>query len=144
MTYVRVIVRHPNGEEYEAQVDTESQPEALLASLVENLRLDPKTTKYRFQLVNATKIEEGVTIEVTEDKSLAPTIGFREKGVCEWTEDSCEVWETSCGGTYYIIEGTPTDNNMRYCPFCGCELVHLTRQERSKKGDRNESSNRAI
>lgn len=80
MAYVRVIVRHPNGEEYEAEVDTESQPEALLASLVENLRLDPKTTKYRFQLVNATKIEEGVTIEVTEDKSLAPARGFKKLG----------------------------------------------------------------
>jgi hypothetical protein len=74
MAYVRVIVRHPNGEEYEAEVDTESQPEALLASLVENLGLDTKATRYRFQLVNATKIEEGV-IPIAVPKTMKYNMG---------------------------------------------------------------------
>jgi hypothetical protein len=42
---------------------------------------------------------------------------------CDWTENSDpDYWETSCGEAFIIIEGTPQDNKMKYCPFCGQEI----------------------
>ena len=42
-------------------------------------------------------------------------------GSCEWgLEPTMEYWDTQCGKQYVISnEGTPKDNEMEYCPFCG-------------------------
>lgn len=29
---------------------------------------------------------------------------------------------SECGGAWTIIDGTPTDNNMLYCPHCGAGM----------------------
>ena len=43
-------------------------------------------------------------------------------GVCEWTGDHdpdfCDGWDT-------FIEGGPTENKMRFCPYCGKRLVEI-------------------
>jgi hypothetical protein len=45
------------------------------------------------------------------------------KGNCEWKEwdnpDNDGQWDTSCNNTFTLICGTPYDNDMRYCPYCG-------------------------
>jgi hypothetical protein len=33
------------------------------------------------------------------------------------------VWETGCGQTMSFNEGTIEDNNYRYCPYCGGEII---------------------
>jgi hypothetical protein len=45
-----------------------------------------------------------------------------EKETCSWIqEDDPEIcyWKTGCGNSFYFTEGTPTDNNMKYCCYCG-------------------------
>ncbi len=43
---------------------------------------------------------------------------------CTWEYDHFyDYWETSCGDAYQIVDGTPTDNKMKFCPYCGKELV---------------------
>lgn len=48
-----------------------------------------------------------------------------ENDKCNWTynnpwgDDDCDYWETECGGLFQITEGTPKDNKMGYCPYCG-------------------------
>jgi len=37
---------------------------------------------------------------------------------CKWT-DNGQYYETSCGECFEIINGTPADNGMIYCPYCG-------------------------
>lgn len=37
---------------------------------------------------------------------------------CQWTEDG-EAWATSCGGFLQIENGTPADNQMVFCCYCG-------------------------
>jgi len=49
----------------------------------------------------------------------------REKIKCEWKPDEYGAWETSCLGTFEIMEGTPADNSMKYCPFCGREIAEV-------------------
>lgn len=41
---------------------------------------------------------------------------------CEWREDADSNWETSCGESCIIPEGTPTENGMLFCWHCGKPL----------------------
>lgn len=41
---------------------------------------------------------------------------------CTWTYDNNYVWETSCGNVFCLTHGTPADNNMKFCSYCGKEI----------------------
>jgi DNA-directed RNA polymerase subunit RPC12/RpoP/BMFP domain-containing protein YqiC len=46
-----------------------------------------------------------------------------EEQLCAWVENfDPDYWETSCGQTFILIEGTPQDNYMKYCPYCGAKI----------------------
>ena len=49
------------------------------------------------------------------DQSLAD-------GSCEWSQDDDGYWETECGGMFALIEGTPRENDMNFCCYCGKPL----------------------
>lgn len=43
---------------------------------------------------------------------------------CRWEYDEKEDrYETGCHGAYSIAEGTPEQNGMSYCPYCGRPLL---------------------
>lgn len=44
---------------------------------------------------------------------------------CHWTEDGDGNWETDCSGVFCLHSGTPTDNSMAYCCYCGKPLVEV-------------------
>ena len=44
------------------------------------------------------------------------------KKPCVWTEDE-GFWITSCGREFVINEGTPKQNDMKYCCYCGDVLL---------------------
>ena len=44
------------------------------------------------------------------------------KDICVWAETD-EAWKTACGKLFVLIDGTPEDNGMLYCPYCG-EALH--------------------
>jgi predicted nucleic acid-binding Zn-ribbon protein len=49
-----------------------------------------------------------------------------DKSVCVWNYYSSweeDYWETSCGKTYVIIDGLPSENNYKFCPECGRKLI---------------------
>ncbi len=37
---------------------------------------------------------------------------------CQWTEDG-EAWATTCGGYFQLESGTPEENQMVFCCYCG-------------------------
>lgn len=43
---------------------------------------------------------------------------------CLWSrsDDDTDVWETACGNAFTINEGSPADNEMVFCCYCGREL----------------------
>lgn len=42
---------------------------------------------------------------------------------CIWTFDpDGYCWDTDCKQTFIIEDGTPEENRMRFCCFCGGEL----------------------
>lgn len=43
---------------------------------------------------------------------------------CLWQhDDHSDYWETSCGEAFFVTEGTPADNSMRFCPYCGARIT---------------------
>lgn len=54
----------------------------------------------------------------------------RLKEPCEWKYDeSYDMWETECGGAFTLLKGTPKDNLMKYCPYCGKQIKQALRTE---------------
>ena len=48
----------------------------------------------------------------------------KERNSCEWTyDDGHDFWETECGEAFEFRTGTPKDNKMAFCPFCGRTIV---------------------
>jgi rRNA maturation endonuclease Nob1 len=42
---------------------------------------------------------------------------------CTWLHDEWEdAWDTACGEKFQLTEGTPSENGMKYCCYCGGEL----------------------
>ena len=46
---------------------------------------------------------------------------------CRWAEcdDETNCWNTACDGVFQITEGTPADNKMRFCCYCGGALEQV-------------------
>jgi hypothetical protein len=54
------------------------------------------------------------------------------KEICNWTENYECMWDTDCNHTYEISnEGTPSENRMAYCCYCGKMLVSVRYVEAS-------------
>ena len=46
---------------------------------------------------------------------------------CAWhEEDGC--WATDCGEIFVINEGTPEENEMKFCCFCGKHIVQFPQE----------------
>ena len=57
---------------------------------------------------------------------------------CHWVQDS--DWEnsgdyyTSCGEAFSLCEGTPEENGLRFCCYCGKELIQILTEEEEENG----------
>ncbi|KKN21679.1 hypothetical protein LCGC14_0923070 [marine sediment metagenome] len=47
--------------------------------------------------------------------------------ICAWSNENEDynTWQTDCGNLWQIIDGTPKDNKMRFCPYCGRPIMEL-------------------
>ena len=47
--------------------------------------------------------------------------------VCEWRlcDEEANVYDTSCRNPHILIEGTPRENNYKYCPYCGKKIKEM-------------------
>ena len=42
---------------------------------------------------------------------------------CTWTHDpDLNMWDTECGKSWTVLEGTLSENGMTFCPFCGKQI----------------------
>jgi len=62
-----------------------------------------------------------VLIDVPITTTASP---IKNKGQCRWVLDE-DYWETSCGEAFCLNEGTPSDNDFEFCPYCGKSLVEF-------------------
>ena len=54
-----------------------------------------------------------------------PYIEDDDEEECEWSLDDSEEgnWITSCDNLFGLIDGTPEDNEMKFCCYCGKKLT---------------------
>jgi len=69
--------------------------------------------------------EGGYTLHDSDfDKVANSLVEPVEDERCEWRYDEhCDMWEGDCGIAWAMIEGTPIENDMMYCPKCGKKLL---------------------
>ena len=49
---------------------------------------------------------------------------------CTWIYDEqYDCWRTACGHAFSLIDGTPAENGMKFCPFCGRGLTVVESDE---------------
>lgn len=57
--------------------------------------------------------------------ALVILIGFlvylldKKNWYCIWEQDEEGNWQTDCDEMFVIIDGTPEENQMKYCAYCG-------------------------
>lgn len=61
-------------------------------------------------------------------KALIASIGVPHTP-CEWKEDTDGNWDVACGPLHYIQDGTPKENNMNFCCYCGGKLTQVLYRE---------------
>lgn len=50
----------------------------------------------------------------------------KQPKVCVWRYDwDIDGYNTDCDGAWNLDEGTPSENGMNYCPFCGLRLKEV-------------------
>lgn len=65
-------------------------------------------------------------------KWLTAEINARHKPIpprslvpCKWKNED-EFWESTCGLSWWLTDGTPAENNMNFCPKCGGCITEVT------------------
>jgi hypothetical protein len=73
-----------------------------------------------------------VSIKKLNDGEILNIKSSLTKQKCTWSnsegvdgEDTDTHWSTSCGEEFIITDGTPEDNNMGYCCYCGKPIDQL-------------------
>lgn len=53
------------------------------------------------------------------------------KAMCVWSRDGydSDTWATGCGHYFTVIDGTPTENQFRFCTFCGFPLLEMQEED---------------
>lgn len=56
---------------------------------------------------------------------------------CRWFQDGTDsdTWQTGCGSYFMINDGTPSENNMAHCAYCGRHLVEYSWEEEQEGGE---------
>ena len=56
-----------------------------------------------------------------------------DKNYCRWSPPSnfeIDYWETECDNAFNLIDGTPSENGMKFCPYCGKKLIEIKEDEK--------------
>ena len=73
-----------------------------------------------------------LSLKPTSLKGGIMSIQKGKKETCCWTEEcdySDYYWSTECGEDFTCLEGTPRENKMKYCPFCGKRIWEVSIDE---------------
>ena len=58
--------------------------------------------------------------------ALAMTEGVVDRmASCAWRQDGDGPYDTDCGHRFEITEGTPSENSMKFCCYCGNQLEQV-------------------
>ena len=62
----------------------------------------------------------------------------RIEDCCEWQQEDWNsgAWFTDCSNAFWLEDGSPEDNKMIFCPFCGKKLRGVPYQQ-TKNGQQS-------
>jgi uncharacterized Zn-finger protein len=81
-------------------------------------------------------IPELCTVKRTDLDALEAELE-KKSDTCEWDGEyscDCNYYETSCNHNFTFIDGGISDNNFKYCPYCGKEIEEIIPQEQEDEG----------
>ena len=67
------------------------------------------------------ELRSSVRCSLTE----ARIMGYNESpgaATCDWGQDDDGNWGASCGSLHAFIDDGPSENNHKFCPYCGGRL----------------------
>jgi len=88
-----------------------------------DLARDAETERMRLHT-----ILERTQEELAEAKEQIDVL-LKVAGKCTWKEDDEGIWDTTCGEAFTFIEGTPGENDMKYCCYCSKPLEEAKFEE---------------
>ena len=83
---------------------------------------------YDNDVVHPTKVSEDLRAALAQPAPESETC-------CTWHQDGDSdsgVYATSCGRYFDLTDGTPEDNQMRWCCYCGKQLAQELIAEETK------------
>lgn len=82
--------------------------------------------------IHATKInslyedEETVVQIIEKQPTYVPDTNAGENvEFCEWTQECSieDIYNTKCKNSHIFFDGGPIDNEYKYCPYCGRQII---------------------
>lgn len=70
------------------------------------------------------KVVEELKSESERWEESGKEYGGVSNDVCEWRlcDEEANVYDTSCRNPHILIEGSPRENNYKFCPYCGKKI----------------------
>ena len=82
--------------------------------------------KFTIQILtesDKSEVEEDTVIFHGPYDTVEEAIEIKEEApYCTWTWEEEGTWNTSCAHQFVVNEGTPSENGMVYCCYCGRKL----------------------
>lgn len=75
-------------------------------------------------------VEGAAVTPIDRDSEL-----YRKLSKCRWTQTESGQYDTACGNCFEIMEGSPTENHMKFCCYCGKPLVDVPYVEETDDDD---------
>lgn len=73
---------------------------------------------------------------VAANKGRTDATQSQDRETCSWPYDESDgAHQTSCGNMHIIIDGTPQDNGMKYCCYCGGRITPASDDSHHIEGD---------
>ncbi len=64
-------------------------------------------------------------LQIANKHCLMNAVVIVEEKTCEWKGYEFNTHDTSCGKSFAIMEGTPKDNGMKFCCYCGNKIKEI-------------------
>jgi hypothetical protein len=96
---------------------------AMLKRIDAHLSTNAATQASPSVALTESSLEDAVKPVVAAPQS--PDIARAESPECPWVQDgdAPDTFDTGCGKRFTIIDGTPFDNDMTFCCYCGDPIV---------------------
>ena len=90
----------------------------------------PITDKHEFPVMTWNPQDNPLVVRSTIARQLERELSEAQRKTCEWScgDPDWNLWNT-CADEWQLMEGSPTENKMKFCPFCGGTIIEIPYEE---------------